>query len=127
MAEFAWSISFETVPAGADTRSADLLRRSEPRGAGEGPFQVQAGGPGSGLEGSGQRPPSAIHEPCSPPLPLSRDREQQQRGVERAGRYAGVLGGPGVLPDELVSCAVRSCCSGSAVGGLSVACPAIGS
>ena len=34
---------------------------------------------------------------------VPRHREQQQRGVERAGRQPGVLGCPGVQPDELVS------------------------
>ncbi len=62
---------------GADSRSADRLHRSQPRRTGEGPFQIYAGGPGSGLEGSGQRPPGAIHEPSSTPVPLPSDREQQ--------------------------------------------------
>ena len=33
---------------------------------------------------------AAVLEPCSWPLPVSRDRVQQQRRVERAGRFAGV-------------------------------------
>ena len=61
---------------------------------------------------------AAVLEPSSPSLPLSRDREQQQRGVERAGRYAGVLHRPGVLPDELVPRAVRGRCSWHCCGRL---------
>ena len=57
-------------------------------------------------------------------LPLSRDCEQQQRRVERAGRYAGVLHCPGVLPDKLVSRSLRGSLLGVAVGGVSVARPA---
>src|SRR5208282_5547897 len=95
--------------------------------AGEGSFQVHAGGAGSGLEGSGQRPPGAIHEPSSPALPVSRDRVQQQWRMERARRYARVLSCPGVLPNEFVSCLVRGRVFGAALGGLSVPRPATAS
>ncbi len=40
-------------------------------------FKYMLEGQDSRLEGGGQRSPGAIHEPCSPPLPLSCDREQQ--------------------------------------------------
>ena len=40
------------APARQRPRSADRLHRSQPGRAGEGPFQVQAGGPGPGLAGS---------------------------------------------------------------------------
>ena len=81
----------QLASAVAHARPADRLHGSQPRRAGEGSFQVQAGGPGCGLEGSDQRPPSAVHQSSSTPLPLPRNRLQQQRGVERGRRLAGVF------------------------------------
>ena len=105
-------------------RPGDRLHGAEPGGAGEGPFQIHAGGPGPGLEGSHQRPPGAVFESAAAQVPLPRNRLQQQRSVERAGRLAGVLHRPGVLPDELVPRALRGCFSGTALGGVPVPCPA---
>ena len=50
---------------------------------------------------------------------------QQQRRVEPTGRYAGVLGCTGVLPDQLVPRFMRGSRPGVAVGGLPVAAAAI--
>ena len=76
-------------------------------------FKVQAGGSGSRLAGGRQRSPRPVFESRPRDLSLPRDCLQQQRRLERAGRHAGVLGGSGVLPDELVSspCASAAGCS----------------
>ena len=110
--------SVERASAGANSRSADRLHRSQPHRAGEGSFQVQTGGAGSRLERGDQRSPGAVFEPASGALPVSRDRVQQQRRVERAGRFAGVLDCSRLLPDELVSRPLRSSRSGARVGNL---------
>ena len=108
----------EPPTAAARARRADRLHGAQPRGAGKGPFQVQAGGSGSRLAGGRQRPPGAVSN-LARGVPLPRDCLQQQRRVERAGRHAGVFGGPGVLPDELVSRARGCGARGPALGRLS--------
>ena len=64
----------------------DRLHRSQPHRAGEGAVSSQAGRAGSTTgECRSMTAPRALHEPSSWPLPVSRDREQQQRRLERAG------------------------------------------
>ena len=59
------------APAAADPRPGDRLHGAEPRRAGEGPLQLQAGRPGPGLEGSRQRPPGAVYESRSAAITAS--------------------------------------------------------
>ena len=51
---------------------------------------------------AGQPAPRALHEPEAQALPVSCDRDQQQRRLERNGRDARFLDCAGVLPDALV-------------------------
>ena len=66
----------------ADVRDlANRLHGAQPRRAGKGPFQVQAGGPGSGLAGGRQRSPGAVHESRPAQLPLPRASPRNNSGV----------------------------------------------
>ena len=64
----------------------DRLYRSQPHRARPGAFQIQTGGPRSGLERGHKRPPGAVFQSSSGALPISRDCVQQQRSVERGWR-----------------------------------------
>ena len=98
----------------------DRLHGTEPGSAGEGPFQIYAGGAGPGLEGSHQRPPGAVFESAASQVPLPGNRLQQQRTVERDRRRAGILHRSGVLPEEWISRPLRGCFSRTPVDGLPV-------
>src|SRR5215472_4730624 len=74
----------------------------------------------------GERAQGAVFEPWSGNVPVPCESLQQQRDVERNGRYAGVRDSSDVVPDELVLRAVCGCVYVAAVGGVSTASAATG-
>ena len=86
-----------TALAALAARPQDRLHRAQLHGARAGAVPLSARRPRYRVAGRGQPARGLLHGPLAWSLPLSGDRREQQRDLERSGRHAGIFDRPGLV------------------------------